>query len=406
VAATTRINRYEVSAFYSDHKRDATLDQDTLSDIPEFSAFRETGDHRTLSEISGKNAVREQCWGGNISFRNSFLKIGATGFCTSWNAVLAPQFHPYNRFAFRGDRNLNLGVDVLVHLHRCYLFGEWGESRNGGMAWLAGLQFFPDPRLNIALVCRDYQRNYQDLLGNAMGHNSLNANEQGILFGFNARLGSGLGLSGFVDVYRFPWLKYLTNLVSSGKESILAADYTPDKSVTMYLRFRLRDKQMNAGENPGPVTKWVNMCSESLRYQLEWKVSPSILLKNRIEILWNKAEGEKNRHGYLVYQDLSWKPLKYPVSLSLRYALFDADSYDERIYTYENDVLYGYSVPAFDGNGVRTFLLISWSPFRFLECWIRYGQTWYSDKTSVGTGLELSEGNTRSEVKVQVAVKF
>ena len=133
---------------------------------------------------------------------------------------------------------------------------------------------------------------------------------------------------------------------------------------------------------------------------------PSLVLKSRIEGLWNKNEGEETRHGWLFYQDLTWKPLKIPLSLTFRYALFDSDTWDERIYTYENDVLYGYSVPALDGNGVRTYLLISWSPLRQLELWIRYAETWYSNKTSVGTGLEMSEGNKRSEIKVQLAVKF
>jgi hypothetical protein len=406
IAATIRINRFDLSAFYSGHRKDANLKADTLDGREEFTAFLETGDHRTVSEIAGKNTVREQLYGGNVSFRNNYLKIGVTGFRTILSNEIIPIFHPYNQFVLRGNKNQNIGADLLLHLHSCFLFGEWGRSQSGGMAWLAGFQFFPDDRLNISLTGRNYQRNYQDLTGNALGQNSSNANEQGVLLSFAARIHTSMTLSGFVDVYRFPWLKYRTNLASSGTESILLLDYTPDKTVRMQLRFRMKDKQINTSENPDPVTKWMNTRAVYLRYQLEWQASPSCLLKSRIETIWNKNEETGTKRGYLVYQDINFKPPKYPVSLSFRYALFDCDSYDERLYAYENDVPYSYSVPAYDGSGVRTYLLVNWSPFRFLELWIKYSQTWYFNKNTIGTGLEMSEGNTRSEVKVEVVFKF
>ncbi len=406
IAATVQIWKFDLSGFYSTHKRDALLITDTLADRNEFTSFRETGDHRTVSEISGKNTIRETCFGGNISFRNNFLKVGVTAFSTKWDATLSPRIYPYNQFAFRGSHNLNLGADFLVHLRHCFLFGEWGKSDNGGIAWLAGMQLFPDPRLNIALVCRNYQKDYQDLMSNAMGQNSSVANEQGLLLSFSSRITAGLGLSGFVDLYRFPWMKYRTNLISNGKECIVVLDYTPDRTVTMYLRLRTREKQINATVNADQVTKWVRNRVITLRYQLDWNVAASLLLKSRIEALWNNTEENGIRNGWLFYQDLAYKPARLPFSLTFRYALFDCDTYDERMYAYENDVLYGYAVPAYDGRGIRTYLLLNCSPFRFLEFWIRYGQTWYSDRTSVGTGLERSEGNTRSEIKVQVAFKF
>ena len=90
----------------------------------------------------------------------------------------------------------------------------------------------------------------------------------------------------------------------------------------------------------------------------------------------------------------------------MRYALFDTDSYETRIYTYENDVMYGFSVPALEGTGIRCFLLVSWKPWRFLEIWARYAQTFYNDRNVIGTGLETIEGNMKSEIKFQALFRF
>jgi hypothetical protein len=129
-------------------------------------------------------------------------------------------------------------------------------------------------------------------------------------------------------------------------------------------------------------------------------------LDSRFELVKCSGEGKENEYGYLVSQDISYKPGKLPLAVSFRYALFNTDSYETRIYTYENDVLYGYSVPALEGSGIRCFLMISSSPWRFIEVWARYSQTFYSDRTEIGTGLERIDGNNRSEIKIQVLIRI
>ena len=101
-----------------------------------------------------------------------------------------------------------------------------------------------------------------------------------------------------------------------------------------------------------------------------------------------------------------FKPQNFPLSFSFRYALFNTGSYATRMYTYENDVLYGYSVPALEGKGIRCYLLIASQPFKFLECWVRYAHLFYSDRNAIGTGPETITGNTKSEIKVQIMFRI
>jgi hypothetical protein len=408
IAVVLKKWNFRLSLIYSDHKRDANVTGiDTVTgDAGIVSSFTETGYHRIPREIEDKNSIRESITGGNINFKTSFFSMGLTCFHSHWSANLEPKIYPYNLFNFHGKENLNAGIDFQVALPDVFLSGECSRSRNGGMAFVSGIQFTPDPRLMFSVSLRDYQRNYQDLLSNASGQNSSNANEEGIQFTFSAGIAPGFSLNGYADVYRFPWLKYRTYSPSLGSEYQLQSNYTAGRSVRMLLRLRIRSKEINTTE----AARLVNILEEekviTLRYQADWQVTDLLLLKSCFDWLRNKYEKLTPAYGYLLSQNLIYKLPGNHFSLTLLYALFDTDSYDERIYSYESDVQYSYSIPSYYGKGIRCMVMINWAPCHWFDLSVRYGQTWYSDRNVIGTGLDLINGNTKSEVELQCRIKF
>jgi len=105
--------------------------------------------------------------------------------------------------------------------------------------------------------------------------------------------------------------------------------------------------------------------------------------------------------GYLVYQDVIYKPKSSPFSFSFRYGLFDTDSYSSRIYAYENDVLYSFSIPAYYNRGVRTYLTTRYQFRKGIDLWLRYAITYFENIDTIGSGLEEIECNHRSDIKIQ-----
>ena len=408
VAAVLKKGKFGLSVFYSDHKRDANvLTTDTSTgNATTFSSFGSTGYHRLPRELEDKNTIRERVYGGNLAFRTSIFTIGFTGFSSHWSAELEPEAQPYNQFCFRGKENLNYGMDFQLLVWNSYLFGEISRSRNGGMALISGIQAHPDPRLAFAVSYRRYDRDYQDLMANATAQNASNANEEGIFVSFDAAVLAKLNLTGYADLFRFPWLKYRIDGPSHGSEYQLQADYPAGKTVSMYLRFRYREKAVNHPELQRPVNTLSTSGSLSLRYNLTWQVSPSTVLKSRFEWLRNSTDNAAPHCGYLLSQYFSWRLVTKHISVGFLYALFDTDTYDERIYAYESDVLYGYSVPSYNGEGLRCMILIDWSLFRWFEISARYGQTYYSDRNVIGTGLDQISGSMKSEGEVQIRLRF
>ena len=100
------------------------------------------------------------------------------------------------------------------------------------------------------------------------------------------------------------------------------------------------------------------------------------------------------------------KKMGFPLSANARFAVFRTPSYNTRIYAYENDVLYSFSIPAYYGNGIRYYFTLRYNATRWLDVWVRWAQTYRSDVKVIGSGLDAIDGNKRSEIKVQMRVKF
>jgi hypothetical protein len=110
--------------------------------------------------------------------------------------------------------------------------------------------------------------------------------------------------------------------------------------------------------------------------------------------------------GYLFYQDIGFRPTRFPAAFVLRYALFNIPGYDQRIYTYEPEVLFGYSVPAFYGNGYRICLLVSGRITRHLSWWVRGAMTRYQDRETIGSGLDEITGDKKFDLSVQLMLRL
>jgi hypothetical protein len=76
------------------------------------------------------------------------------------------------------------------------------------------------------------------------------------------------------------------------------------------------------------------------------------------------------------------------------------------MYAYENDVLYAFSVPAYYDKGIRTYLVMSYSFPKGLVVWFRIAQTHLPGVNTIGSDLNEIEGNSRTEIKLQIRITF
>jgi hypothetical protein len=108
----------------------------------------------------------------------------------------------------------------------------------------------------------------------------------------------------------------------------------------------------------------------------------------------------------MFYQDIKYKPLFGKITFSSRYILFNTSTYDSRIYAYESDVLYGYSIPSYYGKGSKIYFVAKCNIIQNLDFWLRIAQTTYNDRERLKSGWDEIEGNKMTEIKLQIRYKF
>ncbi|NOX46243.1 MAG: helix-hairpin-helix domain-containing protein [Chlorobi bacterium] len=407
-AATIGLGRFDVTAFYSDHKIDANVgDIDTITNEVRFiTSIQESGLHRTVNEILDKDAISVKLIGGNVTYNGKRIKLGVTGFKTQLGSDLQIGNAPYQRYNFSGSENINGGLDYSYLVKNVNFFGELSMSKNGGFAQIHGLTVSPHPRLLLTLLYRNYSKDFQNIFSNAFSEASRNQNEQGFYTGLGIKLSGKWSMTAYLDNFSFPWLRFGVDSPSKGNEFLVQLNYNMSRKVLMYFRLRQKNKQINkSGEEYG-VSPLENTRKNYFRYHIQYAVSNTVVLKNRFEVITYKESDKYRGVGYLLYQDIAWRPHNIPLSVVMRYAIFDGDSYDERIYAYENDVLYAFTVPAYYYKGSRAYFLVKYSISKNLDMWLRFAHTYLANQKTFGSGLEEIDGNQRSEIKVQLRVRF
>ena len=408
VAATIVVKPFEVTLWASHNRLDANITvQDTLSNqVTEVSSLQTSGLHTTSSEIADEDAISSNVFGCNISLVKSNFRTGITALYYNYSSSLFSDLKPYNAYYFRGKSNYNLSFDFRYRTGNVILFGEEAYSQNGGLAFLNGIQAYMNSRLSFTAISRYYQRNFQAMFGNAFGENTRNNNEAGVFTGVECKPFKYITLSGFVDVFRFPWLTYSADMPSSGRDFLAQVSFDPTSRLQMYLQYRKKSKDDNFSNENDPKNLIARIDQQRIRYNLSYKATDNIVLRSRLEWSGYKQEYSGTSRGFYLGQDVEFSLPKAPLRFYLRCAIFDTDDYNSRVYAYENDLLYAFSIPSFYDKGSRTYVMAKYSPSKHFDIWIKYGLTQYSDRETVSSGLYEIQGNHKSEVKAQLLVKF
>lgn len=413
IATTVSLWKLDVSVFYSGKKIDAnvldntgedslTIESNTLS----VSSFQETGFHRTPGELADKNAIFQEHYGANVAYKQRDLAVGFTAARMEIDAEFNRSSQPYSQFRSSANSNSVMGVDYQYQLRNFFFYGETSRSENGNMATLNGLNVALDPRLSLNILQRYYSPYFQGVASTGFGEGSQVENEAGVYLGAELRVFKRVKINTYFDQFRFPWLRYRVDAPSRGHDFFVQAEFQVNSRTNLYARYRSRNKLINTSMDVQGIRNVVENPRQTFRLNLSHKVNSQFKLRSRLELTAVAVGSEPTEHGYMIYQDLIYAPHFAPFSLSLRYALFDTDSYDARIYAYENDVLYAWSIPAYSGRGSRFYSVLKYKISRDLDIWLRYGQFYYTDRNIIGTGKDEISGRTKSEVKVQLKYTF
>lgn len=401
-AVTFRKKAWEATAFVSYKKFSGNLVSDS---VDRFSSFGTSGYYRTPSEIADRYKLSDFSWGGNLSYQKPAFQLGLNAVTHHFSRPLQKSPEPYNYFSFSGRQTFNASVDYSFTYRNAHFFGEAAVDQALYGATIHGVIVSAAPAVDLAFLYRNLSPRYQSLFGNAFTENTLPSNEQGTYAGLVLRPVAGWQVAAYADFYRFPFLKYRTSAPTRGWDYLVQATYKPDKQTEIYLRYRTENKPLNESGTPAVIAYPENKIKQNLRLNLITQVNAKLILNGRTEMVWfNKKEADA-QEGFLFFLEADgavYKKLKG----NLRLQYFETGGYDSRIYAYESDVPYSFSVPAFYNEGFRYYLNLSYPVTKKLSAWLRLSQTVYYSQTTVGTGLDEIKGNRKTELKLEIEYNF
>ena len=400
IGTTVRLlDGLDLSFLYSQNKIDANISEYGL-----VTSFKTDGLHRMEREIEKKRNLSEKVMGGNLNYRKENFSVGGTFIKYQYGNILQPDEKPYNLYKIqKTDNHWNGSLDYSLRLHGISLFGELACDKNGGAAMLNGLNLYPASRVGLLLLHRYYTPDYQANYANGFGENSRIENEQGFYVGAEFKPVKRFKISAYADVYYFPWLKYNLNKPTSGYDFLTYTTFNPSRNTSMYLKHKYKTKEKYYSGNKSIIFYETN----TLRYGIRIKIGKHIDSHTILDGNSYSDEYRGKSYGWLASQDFSCDFIANILNISFRYAYFHTPTYENRIYIYEKDVLYTFSIPAYYGIGHRIFFNLRFQPHPNLCCYLKYATYIYSDgRETISSGLEEVKGNKLSNIRCLVRYKF
>jgi hypothetical protein len=395
LAAQFQIKKTGLSFFWSGNKIDASIDSSENGSGPFVDTFYRSGLHNTESSIEKKDALTEYCYG--ISLVSDFKNFRAGLLWTSGRfsiPVRRVNPDPGDIYDFEGNRYSAASAYYKAVFGKIVLYGEISPNMNKRFAFIQGLSFRPADRLSMNLLFRSYDPGFTAFHGKGLFSSSSGDNIRGVFGNFTYEAAAHLFVTAGCDLRYYPWLKYRCSAPSMAVGREIKIKYLPTDKLTAEAVYSYRFSMLNTQETSG-TEKQENIVSRSIKGTVRYSPDDNLTLSTRLDY---KVVQPGTDIGMLLLQDINYRFRKIPLSVWLRYCIFKTRSWDSRLYTYENDLLYSFSIPALSGEGSRSCIMITWKTGKFIDLRIKYGLT--DVLSDSGTGSETEE------LKMQVRIWF
>ncbi|MHA8073963.1 ComEA family DNA-binding protein [Aquirufa sp. HETE-40SA] len=375
-----------IQAFVSYRNLDATTGVDSLGNKYLRSRV-EDGFHRTSSEISHKDAVQEKAEGANITYSplNIPLVIQFNSVFTSWS-LPKPIGTGYKQPEWSGNELQNYSISFQYPFRNIRMVGEFATSGNRQYSLIQSAATSLSKKIDLSYLFRHYGAGYFSPKSNGLSENAENINEMGLFLGLGYQINKRMKLSSYVDYFRFPGPKYqVLDSNTSGWEVLSRLQWEKRHNARGFLQGKWTRKENNDLVQISLDGHYIAIKS--------WDFHSRLM-----------ASTLGDEMGYLLLQDVKWDQGKWNVQG--RFAYMNTPTYDTRNYAYEPGVPYSFLLPAYAGKAIKTTLVMSYQWTREIGVAAKWGRIQYQDRMEVGSGLDLIEGNTKTDITLQISYKM
>ncbi|NLX66945.1 MAG: helix-hairpin-helix domain-containing protein [Bacteroidales bacterium] len=391
-AAVAGFGNFAITAFYSHKGIDANL-----SDDGDITSFKTDGLHRTPLEIEKKKNTREQVGGANLNFRKERLQLGVSAIFHRYNRMYNPTLRDYNFYYLRDFSNFNASIDYSYQLPGLIFAGETAIAKNGAVATLNTLQYRFSGNLSFSLLHRHYPISYNALYAHAFSEGGSTQNERGLYIGTEFRPLPKFSVTAYADFIRFPWLKYNIDAPSNAVDLYFLGSYTLSRQSFLEARYTYKQKEKNSAWPDEKSRSVLPYATHKFRLRYAHDLRSGWNFRTTADMAHYKEKHFPAENGWMISQNIGYRG-KGALTGDAYLAWFNADTYEARLYSYERNLLNTFYMPSFYGKGCRIALSAKYAITKDLTFSLKFGHTRYFNRDTIGSGTELIDGNSRTDL--------
>ena len=400
--------KINLHTWYSKTKVDAIeRGFDTLANESIFG-IQSTGLHRTIGELESKNKIDRQVIGSNLQLNLNKIVLNYTILNISVSGLIHKSNNLYQKFSPLSPFNFRQGLSFQYAYKNSLSFAEVSIQNTNSVSYTFGTLWALGKNLDVSFLHRSFSKNSNYDLSNAISESSSMSGEKGNYIGLSGKLNPNLHFTSYMDIFQYNWLKYLTDAPSVGSDYFFEIQYIKRKYWTLSFRYKTKLNERNIRSNllTEPFAEITPHERNNMRIHFTSNIDLYTQIRLRVE--WSSFSSPigifESQKGYFAYADVNRKIAN--AKIYFRYAVFHINGFDARIYSFENDLPYSFSVPFFSDSGTRFYIQVKAQTIKNLEVWIRYSQTNFHNKEAIGSGNEKIEGNKVSEIKAMCKYSF
>ena len=392
------VGSFNFQAFRSIRNLDASLSSDSTEPKKQINSWIEDGYHRTATEISHQSTVEETAWGGSMQWihKPTHLAIQFNLSQTLFSLEKSKSTLAYKVHSWSGNQVQNYSFSFQVPIHLIHFTGEFAWMPENHFALIQGGAFAASKKIDLSYLMRYYAPSYFSPKAQGIGESAETTNEMGLFIGNQITFDKRNKLSSYLDVFRFPGLKYeVSQLNSWGWELLSRYQWEKRGKYMFFGQLKWTSKQNDVSRDNKALTRnHLIQTSLDLHQFRAKKLDFHTRFMTCLLIGANTYET-----GLLILQDVKYQIRS--LGIQLRIGFVSSSSYDSRLYAYEVGVPLSFSLPAYYGHGFRNCLVLEYKWTKNSTLSLKMARTNYLDRDEIGSSLDLIKESHKTDVTFQ-----
>lgn len=383
--------RWYATAAYSNRMLDGRI---SAQDSSRFT-LQTTGLHRTQSEMKTKGNIRQEVIAGSVGYFHQTNRINI-------NYITKTLSH---QGAYEAQKGIS--IDYQARFGKVVTFGEMAADQQAAIALMAGTSLAPSNSATATIVYRHYPQRFDMDGNNSFGESSRASNDRGVYIGVKVIPKYRHSITAYADMHTIPHPKFRVSKPSSGHEVGISSSGYISKQIDFRVRYRYKTRERDVPQNESIASLTEYIFSHKGDATLVY--TPEKNSEIRLGTIFStfKTESSSSQRGTMLYVDFRHQLNRWPIKIYARHSIFDVDSFDTAIYSYESDLPGLFSTALSLQKGTRSYVMLRAKATRRLNIWLKYLDVFYAPPTeTISEGANQILGNRRSEVRVQATLDF